>query len=100
MEQDFYRERLGSHGLTVLVPGAEDRTLVHSVMLMTSCVRASSLKNPVPRTVKLSTVSLPLVRKGLCWAAPRLSSSLAKKTARCRFYPPHVYTWKPRWTRH
>jgi aspartate racemase len=28
MEQDFYRDRLAAHGLTVLVPEADDRTLV------------------------------------------------------------------------
>lgn len=32
MEQDFYRERLESHGLTVLVPEAEDRAVVHRVI--------------------------------------------------------------------
>lgn len=32
MEQDFYRDRLASHGLTVLVPEAEDRALVHRVI--------------------------------------------------------------------
>lgn len=32
MEQEFYRERLESHGLTVLVPGSEDRALVHRVI--------------------------------------------------------------------
>jgi aspartate racemase len=32
MEQDFYRDRLAHHGLTVLVPPAEDRALVHRVI--------------------------------------------------------------------
>ncbi len=32
MEQDFYRDRLASHGLTVLVPEAEDRAVVHRVI--------------------------------------------------------------------
>lgn len=32
MEQDFYRDRLESHGLTVLVPVAEDRAVVHRVI--------------------------------------------------------------------
>jgi aspartate racemase len=32
MEQDFYRERLASHGLTVLVPEAGDRDVVHRVI--------------------------------------------------------------------
>jgi aspartate racemase len=29
MEQDFMRDRLASHGLTVLVPDADDRAMVH-----------------------------------------------------------------------
>jgi aspartate racemase len=32
MEQDFYRSRLESHGLTVLVPDEPDRTVVHDVI--------------------------------------------------------------------
>jgi aspartate racemase len=32
MEQDFYRGRLESHGLDVLVPDEPDRTLVHDVI--------------------------------------------------------------------
>lgn len=32
MEQDFYRGRLASHGLEVLVPDEPDRTIVHDVI--------------------------------------------------------------------
>jgi aspartate racemase len=32
MEQDFYRDRLASHGLTVLVPDATDRDVIHRVI--------------------------------------------------------------------
>jgi aspartate racemase len=32
MEQDFYRDRLASHGLTVIVPEAADRAVVHAVI--------------------------------------------------------------------
>ncbi len=38
MEQDFYRDRLASHGLRVLVPGAADRDLVHRVIYEELCV--------------------------------------------------------------
>ena len=38
MEQDFYRHRLASHGLEVLVPPAEDRELVHRVIFEELCV--------------------------------------------------------------
>lgn len=37
MEQPFLRERLGSHGLDVLVPGAADRALVHRVIYDELC---------------------------------------------------------------
>jgi aspartate racemase len=38
MEQDFYRDRLASHGLTVLVPEAEDRAVVHRVIYEELCL--------------------------------------------------------------
>ncbi len=38
MEQDFYRDRLASHGLTVLVPAAEDRAVVHRVIYEELCL--------------------------------------------------------------
>lgn len=37
MEQDFYRERLASHGLRVIVPNASDRAVVHSVIYEELC---------------------------------------------------------------
>jgi aspartate racemase len=37
MEQDFYRERLESHGLEVLVPSAADRAEVHRVIYDELC---------------------------------------------------------------
>ncbi len=38
MEQDFYRARLAGHGLQVLVPGPEDRALVHRVIYDELCL--------------------------------------------------------------
>ena len=38
MEQDFYRDRLTAHGLTVLVPGAEDRAQVHRIIYDELCL--------------------------------------------------------------
>jgi aspartate racemase len=32
MEQDFYRSRLESHGLTVVIPDEDERTIVHDVI--------------------------------------------------------------------
>ncbi|MFH8609558.1 aspartate/glutamate racemase family protein [Streptomyces sp. NPDC018029] len=38
MEQDFYRERLASHGLDVLVPDAAGRAVVHRVIYEELCL--------------------------------------------------------------
>jgi aspartate racemase len=38
MEQPFLRERLAAHGLTVIVPDADDRALVHRVIYEELCV--------------------------------------------------------------
>jgi aspartate racemase len=38
MEQEFYRGRLESHGLSVLVPDADDRATVHRVIYEELCV--------------------------------------------------------------
>ncbi len=37
MEQDFYRDRLNSHGINTLTPGAADRELVHRVIYEELC---------------------------------------------------------------
>ena len=37
MEQPFYRDRLAAHGLTVLVPEADDRDAVHRVIYQELC---------------------------------------------------------------
>ncbi len=38
MEQDFYRDRLAGHGLTVLVPPADDRAQVHRIIYDELCL--------------------------------------------------------------
>ena len=38
MEQDFYRDRLASHGLRVLIPPPEDRTEVHRIIYDELCL--------------------------------------------------------------
>lgn len=38
MEQSFYKDRLASHGLTVLVPPAEDRAEVHRIIYKELCL--------------------------------------------------------------
>jgi aspartate racemase len=38
MEQAFYRDRLAGHGVTVLVPPAEDRAVVHRIIYQELCL--------------------------------------------------------------
>lgn len=38
MEQAFYRDRLAGHGVEVIIPGAEDRALVHRVIYDELCL--------------------------------------------------------------
>jgi aspartate racemase len=38
MEQDFYRDRLTSHGLDIVVPDTADRELVHRVIYDELCL--------------------------------------------------------------
>jgi aspartate racemase len=37
MEQDFYRDRLANHGLTVVIPSADDRAEVHRIIYDELC---------------------------------------------------------------
>ena len=54
MEQAFYRDRLASHGLTVLVPDGEDRALVHRVIFDELCF---GIVNDGSRAAYLDVVS-------------------------------------------
>ena len=38
MEQSFYRDRLANHGITVLVPPAQDRAVVHRIIYEELCL--------------------------------------------------------------
>ena len=54
MSQAFYRERLESHGLSVIVPSAEDRALVHRVIYDELCL---GLVRPESRAAYVGVVS-------------------------------------------
>jgi aspartate racemase len=51
MEQAFYRDRLAAQGLSVLVPGAGDRAMVHSIIYQERA-RASPWTPPVTATAR------------------------------------------------
>ena len=82
MEQSFYRDRLASHGLEVLVPGAADRELVHRVIYEELCL---GVVRPESRA-EYDRVIAGLVAEGAegsSWAAPR-SSCWSTPTGRPR----------------
>ena len=99
MEQDFYRDRLASHGLTVLVPEAEDRALVHRVIYDELCVGVVRPTPPAGRTSTWSAGSPTPAPRGSCWAAPRSSCSSRRTTSTCRCSPPPGCTSRPPSTR-
>jgi aspartate racemase len=47
MEEDFYRDRLSTHGLEVLTPASEDRQLVHRVIYDELCLGVVSEESRV-----------------------------------------------------
>jgi aspartate racemase len=82
MEQDFYVGRLRDrHGLRVLVPGPDDRRLVHRVITRSSA-RASSTTSPASSTGASCKASPSRVPRGSCWAAPRSTCWSAPTTRR------------------
>ncbi len=60
MEEPFYRDRLASHGLDVLVPDEADRAMIHSVIFDELC---RGVVDDVSRTRYLATVER-LARRG------------------------------------
>ena len=74
MSQDFYRARLESHGLTVLVPDEDDQALVHRVIYDELCLGV--VRDESRRGVRRGR------RTGSSQPAPRGSSSAAPRS-RC-----------------
>jgi aspartate racemase len=62
MEQAFYRGRLADHGLDVLVPAAQDRSLVHQVIYDELVVGGSGRRAAAP-----------------CWRSSRACSRAAPR---------------------
>ena len=72
MEHGFYTGRMASHGIDVMVPNAEDRTLVHDIIFNELCagdVLDSS------RQALMTVIDAPKVK------APTRSSSAAPRSA-------------------
>ncbi len=56
MEQDFYRARLASHGLTVLIPPATDRVEVHRIIYDELCLGVARLHVEAAVDASLATL--------------------------------------------
>ena len=59
MEEEFYRGRLASHGLEVVVPGDDDRALVHRVIYDELCV---GVVRPASRAAYLAVIDRLVAR--------------------------------------
>ncbi len=70
MEQDFYRDRLISHGLRVLIPPSHDRSEVHRVIYDELCLGWSE-RSPGRSTATPSCAWFRPAPKVSCLAAPR-----------------------------
>ena len=73
MEQDFYRDRLTSHGLRVLIPPPADRAEVHR-SITTSCAWGWSARSPGRPIATSSCASFRPAPRVSCSAAPRSNS--------------------------
>lgn len=87
MEQDFYRERLASHGLSVLVPDADGRADVHRIIhdelcrgVVLGCTEIELLIDP-DRTPELTIPLFPTTR---------LHALAAVDAACARYGSPHI----------
>ena len=80
MSQDFYRARLESHGLTVLVPSAEDQALVHRVIYDELCL---GVVRDESRAAYVDVVGR-LVEQGAAGRDPRLHRDRDADRARRR----------------
>ena len=92
MEQDFYVGRMREHGLDVIVPGREDRRIVHDVIYDELCrgVIKDGSRDEYRRIMRA------LAGRGRpgasCSAARRSTCSSARRTRRCRSSTPRACT--------
>src|SRR6266545_2237021 len=94
MEQDFCRDRLASHGLTVIVPDAADRAVVHRVgydELVVGVVSQASRKAYLAVIDRLAAAGA----QGIVPGCTRSSCSSGCTTAQCRRSRPPASTSGP-----
>ena len=98
MEQDFYAGRLRDrHGLNVLVPGPEDRRVIHNVIYDELCmgIVTESSRDQYRRSCANSSTTEP---RASCSAAPKSTCSSDQTTHQCRYSTPPACTSKRRYS--
>ena len=86
MEQDFYRKRLESHGLAVLVPDEPDRTMVHDVIfeeLVRGVVRPESKQRYLDAITKLRAAGA----EGVIAGCTEIELLVAAEDMDCPYFP-------------
>jgi aspartate racemase len=98
MEQDFYRDRLTSHGLRVLIPPSQDRSEVHRIIYEELClgvVREESRQVYRDAIVRLVQAGAG----GIVLGCTEIELLISDTEARYRSSPPRACTSKPPLTR-
>ncbi|MDQ6716414.1 MAG: aspartate/glutamate racemase family protein [Actinomycetota bacterium] len=86
MEQDFYRKRLASHGLEVLVPDAPDRAEVHRVIYEELCV---GVVDPASRERYLAVIDrlLSAGAQGVILGCTEIELLISQQDCTVRVFP-------------
>ena len=93
MEQDFYRDRLAGHGLTVLVPPADDRAEVHRIIYDELCLgEVKEASRQIYRDVIARLAQQGA--EGVVLGCTEIELLVGPRTAPCRCSPPRACTWK------
>ena len=86
MEQEFYRERLESHGLTVLIPDEPDRTMIHEV-IFSELVRGVVTEESKQRYLEAIAALLERGAAGVIAGCTEIELLVGLDDVPCPFFP-------------
>lgn len=86
MEQDFYRERLESHGLTVLIPDEPDRTMIHEV-IFSELVRGAAIAESKRRYLEAIAALLERGAEGVIAGCTEIELLVGPDDVPCPYFP-------------
>jgi aspartate racemase len=86
MEQDFYRERLESHGLTVLIPDEPDRTMIHEV-IFSELVRGVVIAESKRRYLEAIAALLERGAEGVIAGCTEIELLVGPDDVPCPYFP-------------